>query len=215
MRRPFDPALYLVTDRAMCARLGIDRVVAEAVAGGTTLVQLRDDDTPAIELVALARRLRHLLAPWGMPLVVNNRLAVAQAAGADGVHVGQADTPPHEVRERLGAGMLLGLSITDPAQLARVDVAAVDYLGVGPVFATATKADAAPALGLAGLVACRTATRLPIVAIGGIDADNAAEVVGAGADGVAVISAICAAQAPMAAARRLRAAVAMGAGGRG
>ncbi|MEK0082700.1 thiamine phosphate synthase [Benzoatithermus flavus] len=203
MRRRFALDLYLVTDRAMCARLGIERVVADAVAGGVTLVQLRDDVTPAAELVAIGRRLKALLAPADVPLIVNNRLDVALACGADGIHVGQSDAPPAEARARLGERAILGLSITDPVQLGSVDPALVDYLGVGPIFATATKEDAAPAMGLAGLAAARAATTLPIVAIGGIAEGNAAEVVRAGADGIAVVSAICAADEPRAAAERL------------
>jgi thiamine-phosphate pyrophosphorylase len=203
MRRTFALDLYLVTDRAMCAALGIERVVAEAVAGGVTMVQLRDDATSTPDLVDLARRLVALLAPLAVPLVVNNRLDVALAAGAHGLHVGQSDTPPEEARRCLGPGPILGLSITDPAQIAAVDPRAVDYLGVGPIFATATKADAAPAMGLAGLTTARAATPLPIVAIGGIDEANAAAVVRAGADGLAVVSALCAARDPRAAALRL------------
>lgn len=204
MRRPFDPSLYLVTDRTMCARLGIDRVVAAAIAGGVTMVQLRDDATPAAELVAIAKRLKHLLGPLGVPLIVNNRLPVAHAAHADGIHVGQTDASPAEARARLGPKALLGLSITAPDQLATVDEAAVDYLGVGPIFATATKADATPAMGLEGLALCRARSKLPIVAIGGIDGRNVGEVISAGADGVAVVSALCAAEEPCAAARNLR-----------
>lgn len=200
---PFDPALYLITDRLLCARLGIERVVAEAVAGGVTLVQLRDDATPAPELVGIARRLKAVLAPAGVPLIVNNRLDVALAAGAEGVHVGQADAAPAEARARLGPAAILGLSVTHPSQLAAVDATLVDYLGVGPIFATGTKPDAAPPLGIAGLAAARAATALPIVAIGGIDGGNAAEVARAGADGLAVVSAVCAAADPRAAARRL------------
>jgi thiamine-phosphate pyrophosphorylase len=203
MRGTFAPDLYLVTDRAMCAGLGIERVVAEAVAGGVTMVQLRDDATPAPDLVDLARRLVALLAPVAVPLIVNNRLDVALAAGAHGLHVGQTDTPPAEARRRLGPGPILGLSITDPAQIAAVDPGAVDYLGVGPIFATSTKPDAAPAMGLAGLAAARAATALPIVAIGGIDAASATAVIRAGADGLAVVSALCAAPDPRAAALRL------------
>jgi thiamine-phosphate pyrophosphorylase len=178
MRDTFALDLYLVTDRAMCAALGIERVVAEAVAGGVTMVQVRDDATSTPDLVDLARRLVALLAPLAVPLVVNNRLDVALAAGAHGLHVGQSDTPPEEARRCLGPGPILGLSITDPAQIAAVDPRAVDYLGVGPIFATATKADAAPAMGLAGLTTAR-------------------------ADGLAVVSALCAARDPRAAALRL------------
>ena len=185
--------LYLVTDRAMCAGLGIERVVGEAVAGGVTTVQLRDDETPTGDLVELARRLAVLLAPTGVPLIVNNRLDVAVAAGAAGIHVGQSDAPPGAARARLGPGAIIGLSITDPAQVAAVPTGIVDYLGVGPVFATATKADAAPPMGLEGLSAVRPLTALPIVAIGGIAAGNAAAAIAAGAQGVAVVSALCAA----------------------
>jgi thiamine-phosphate pyrophosphorylase len=200
MTRGFAPDLYLVTDRAMCAARGIERTVAEAVAGGVTMVQLRDDKTPTPELIELARRLKGILAPAGVPLVVNNRLDVALGADADGLHVGQADTPPAEARARLGPDPILGLSVTDPAQLAAVDSALVHYLGVGPIFATSTKPDAAPAMGLSGLAATRAGTALPIIAIGGIDATNAAAVIRAGADGIAAVSAICAAGDPSSAA---------------
>ena len=200
--------LHLVTDRAMCAGLGIERVVGEAVAGGVTTVQLRDDETPTGDLVELARRLAVLLAPTGVPLIVNNRLDVAVAAGAAGLHVGQSDAPPGAARARLGPGAIIGLSITDPAQVAAVPTGIVDYLGVGPVFATATKADAAPPMGLEGLAAVRPLTALPIVAIGGIAAGNAAAAIAAGAQGVAVVSAVCAAPEPRRAAGVLAAIVA-------
>ena len=202
--RPIPLDLYLVTDRVLSGPRGVEAVVAAAVCGGVTLVQLRDDETPAAELVPLARRLKALLLPHGVSLIINNRLDVALEAGADGVHVGQTDMPTAEARDRLGPGAILGLSITDPAQLAAVDPGVIDYLGVGPVFATGTKPDAAPAMGLDGLRACRRAARsLPIVAIGGIDATNAAGMVAAGADGVAVVSALCTADDPAAAARHL------------
>lgn len=203
MRQPFAPDLYLVTDRRLCERLGVERVVAEAVAGGVTMVQLRDDETSTAELVALARRLVELLAPTGVPLLVNNRIEVAAAAGAAGAHVGQADAAPAEVRDRLGSSAILGLSITALDQVAAVATDQVDYLGVGPIFATGTKVDAAPPMGHKGLAAVRARIRIPIVAIGGIDRTNAVSVIGAGADGIAVVSAICAAAEPMAAARDL------------
>jgi thiamine-phosphate pyrophosphorylase len=208
MSRALALDLYLITDRGLCAARGIERVVGEAVAGGVTMVQLRDDLTPAAELVPLARRLAELLAPSGVPLIVNNALEVAAAAGAAGVHVGQADASPAEARARLGPDAIVGLSITAPAQVAAVPVDQVDYLGVGPIYATATKPDAAPPIGLAGLAEVRSRTRLPIVAIGGIDAGNAAAVIAAGAGGIAVVSALCAAVEPRAAARVLALAVA-------
>lgn len=205
MRRAVDWSLYLVTDEVMCARLGIERVVGEAVAGGVGVVQLRDDLTESGKLVAVGRRLRALLPPM-VPLIVNNRLDVTAAIPADGAHVGQRDAPPAAARAAIGADGIVGLSITRPEQLAAVDPT-VDYLGVGPVFATATKADAAPAIGLDGLACCRGLTDLPIVAIGGIDAENAASVMATGVAGIAVVSAICAAADPRAAAVALAALV--------
>lgn len=210
MRPPFDLGLYLVTDRRLCAARGLEATVAEAVAGGVTLVQLRDDDTPLPELVGLARALRAVLAGSGVPLIVNNHVDVAVAAAAEGLHVGQGDLAPARARQALGPGPILGLSITDPLQLATVDQAVVDYLGVGPIFATATKADAAEPMGLAGLAVCRARTGLPIVAIGGIDAGNAASVLAAGADGAAVVSAVCGTPDPRVAAGILARAVARG-----
>jgi thiamine-phosphate pyrophosphorylase len=200
---PFALDLYLVTDRELCGARGVEAVVAEAVAGGTTVVQLRDDATPDAELVALARRLVALLKPEGVPLIVNNRIEIAVAAGAAGVHVGQSDESAALARSRLGPSAIVGLSITEAAQLTAIPVDAVDYLGVGPVFATATKPDAAPAMGLAGLAGIRSLTRLPIVAIGGLDRTNAGSAIAAGADGIAVVSAICAAVSPRSAAREL------------
>lgn len=203
MRPTFDLGLYLVTDRGLCTTLGIERVVAEAVAGGATMVQLRDDTTPTAELIEVARRLMGLLAPLAVPLIVNNRLEVAREARATGLHVGQSDLPAAAARAALGPGAILGLSITATSQIAAVDPDHVDYLGVGPIFATATKPDAAPPMGLAGLAACRAQAALPIVAIGGIDGANAAAVIGAGADGIAVVSAVCATASPRSAAELL------------
>lgn len=201
MRPAVDWSLYLVTDRAMCARLGIERVVGEAVAGGVGAVQLRDDVTGSDELVAIGRRLKALLPPV-VPLIVNNRLDVAAAIPADGAHVGQGDAPPAAARAAVGPDGIVGLSIAHPAQVAAID-GAVDYLGVGPVFATATKADAAPAIGIDGLARCRSFTDLPIVAIGGIDSGNAGAVMATGVTGIAVVSAICAAAEPRVAATEL------------
>jgi thiamine-phosphate pyrophosphorylase len=132
---------------------------------------------------------------------------VALAADADGVHVGQSDMAAKDARALIGPKRILGLSITREADLDRSDLAGVDYLGVGPVFATATKPDAAPPMGLATLAAIRKRTGLPIIAIGGIGRTSAASVIAAGADGIAVVSAICAAPDPTDAARRLSGAI--------
>lgn len=207
MRPGFDLRLMLVTDAAMTARRGLIATVKAAVAGGVTIVQLRDKHAHDDDLVALARALRAELAPRGVPLVVNDRPGVALAAGADGVHIGQDDGDPRQTRRIIGPDRLLGLSVTRAGETATAEAGVVDYVGLGPVFASATKTDAAPPLGLDGLRAAGTMLSLPFVAIGGITAENAAAAIGAGAAGVAVVSAICAAEDPRAAAAALRRAV--------
>lgn len=204
MSRPFDLTLYLVTDPRLTAARGLLATVEAAVAGGATIVQLRDPDAHGRALVEQARALKALLAPRGIPLIINDRVDVALAAGADGVHLGQDDMDPADARALMGPDLILGLSVGNPAELAGSDLSGVDYLGVGPVSATGTKADAGSAIGTAGLAAVRALTRLPIVGIGGIGASLAGEVIAAGAEGVAVVSAICAASDPAAAARELR-----------
>ena len=196
-------ALCLVTDSALCGPRSIEAVVDAAVRGGVGLVQLREKTLDSRDFLARARALKALLSGTGVPLLINDRLDIALLSGADGVHVGQRDVSVDDVR-RWMPDALVGLSIESVDQFARLP-ADVDYLGVGPIHATPTKADAAPALGLAGLAAVRARTGLPLVAIGGIHAGNAAEVLRHGADGLAVVSALCAAADPQAAAAELSA----------
>ncbi len=196
-------ALCLVTDAALCGPRGVLAVVDAAVRGGVGMVQLREKALDSRDFVARARALKALLAGRGVPLLINDRLDIALLCGADGVHVGQRDVSVDDVR-RWMPDAIVGLSIESLAQLSGLPDD-VDYLGASPVFATSTKADAAPALGLQGLAALRAATPLPLVAIGGIHAGNAAEVLRHGADGLAVVSAICAAADPQAAAADLSA----------
>jgi len=195
--------LHLVTDSNLCGARGVEAVVAAAVRGGATCVQLREKHLDTRQFVERARALKALLAPLGVPLLINDRLDIALAVGADGVHVGQSDMPPDDVR-RLLPHALIGLSVENAAQVRAAAHSPVDYLGVSPVFSTPSKADAAPALGLDGLRTLRALTRLPLIAIGGIDLDNAAQVMSAGADGLAVVRALCAAPDPAAAAQALR-----------
>ena len=202
--RADDLRLCLVTDSALCGERGVLAVVEAAVQGDVTCVQLREKTLDTRAFVELARALKAMLAPRGVPLIINDRVDVALACGADGVHVGQSDMLPQDVR-RLMPHALIGLSIETLAQLPVAERAPVDYYGVSPVFATGTKRDAAPALGLEGLRAIRARTARALVAIGGIHAGNAAAVIAAGADGVAVVSAVCAALDPAAAVRLLRA----------
>ena len=214
MSRPFDPTLYLVTDTALARPRPVADVVRAAVAGGVTTVQVRDKTASRRELLELTRAVQAALADRpDVALWVNDAVDVALLAGADGVHVGQDDLPPAEVRALLGPGRLLGFSVSSVAEL---DVAralpagTVDLVGIGPVWTTPTKPDAGSALGPDGVRALADAARaagFTTVAIGGIDADRAAEVAATGVDGVCVVSAVCTAPDPAEAARALRASI--------
>jgi thiamine-phosphate pyrophosphorylase len=193
-------ALCLITDPALATGRSLSGIVRKAIEGGATLVQLRDKTAPTRALVEDARMLKALLKPLGVPLLINDRIDVALAAGADGAHLGQADMPVAMARRLLGPNAIIGLSITRIGEVEGADVALADYLGVGPIFPQLTKADATPPLGLEGLAQIRRITRQPIVAIGGVSAANAAAVRSAGADGLAVVSAIMGAADPRAAA---------------
>lgn len=196
-----DLSLYLVTDRGLCTGLGLVETVMAAVRGGVTVVQLRDKHAPDAEMVDQARRLKAALSGTGVPLIINDRLEVALAAGADGLHIGQDDGDVARARAALGPEAILGLSVQTHDQLARLDPTALDYLGLGPVFATPSKHDHAAPLGFEGLAALVAASPLPSVAIGGLKAKHVAETRQAGAEGLAVISAICGTPDPEAAAR--------------
>jgi thiamine-phosphate pyrophosphorylase len=195
--------LYLVTDAALCRGRSLVDVVAAAVEGGAGCVQLRDKHLDTRAFLAQALALKSVLAPRGIPLVINDRIDIALACGAEGVHLGQGDMSPDEARRLLPPEVFIGWSVETPLDIARAASLPVDYLGVSPVFATPTKTDTKEPWGLEGLRIARSMTDLPLVAIGGIHAGNAAEVLGAGADGLAVVSAICAADDPAAAAREL------------
>jgi len=205
VKRSPDYGLYLVTDRALAAPKTIEETVAAAIGGGVSMVQLREKEISTRDFLLLARRLLTILRPAGVPLIINDRLDVALAAGADGVHLGQSDLPGREARRIMGPSAIIGLSVETMKQVQEAEELDLDYLAASPVFATPTKTDAAPPWGLAGLAALQSQTNLPIIAIGGIDQANAEAVLLAGADGVAVVSAICAADDPQAAARSLRA----------
>ncbi len=196
--------LYLVTDRPLSLGRDLEQIVREAVEGGATIVQLREKDTPTGEFVALAKRLKALLAPLGVPLIINDRVDVALAADADGVHIGQSDMPYEDARRLLGHNKIIGLSVENFEDLERANALDVDYVGISPVYGTPTKSDTAEPFGLEGL---RKAVRMsahPTVAIGGMNAQTIAEVMQAGTDGVAVVSAICSAPSPRKAAEELK-----------
>ncbi|MCC5882229.1 MAG: thiamine phosphate synthase [Halomonas sp.] len=196
-----DLSLYLVTDPDLCADQGLLETVMAAIRGGVSVVQLRDKKASDGELIDQARRLKAALAGSGVPLIINDRLKVALESGADGLHIGQDDGNVAAARAALGEGRILGLSVQNHDQLARLDPAALDYLGLGPVFATSTKRNHATPLGFDGLTALVAASPLPAVAIGGLKAEHAAAVRASGAKGPAVVSAICGQLDPEAAAR--------------
>ena len=203
----FDPRLYLVTDRHLVPASSLVHTVRAAVAGGVTLVQLRDKVADGRALVEAARALLDVLRPAGIPLLVNDRADVAVAADADGVHVGQRDLSVADVRRLVGPAAIVGLSVEALTQATGPQTEGASYLAVSPVYGTPTKTDTAPPLGLAGVTAVRARTALPLVGIGGIDGARAGEVIRAGADGVAVVSAILGRPDVEGAARQLRAAV--------
>jgi thiamine-phosphate pyrophosphorylase len=195
--------LYLVTDRSLCGARPLEEVVAQAVQGGAACVQLREKELSTRAFVELAAALKALLAPARVPLIINDRVDVALAAGADGVHVGQEDMPCAMVRRLMGPGAILGLSVETWEDVERARDLDVDYLGVSPVFPTPTKTDTKGAWGLEGIARIRARVGKPLVAIGGLNADNAAAAVRAGADAIAVVSAICASADPRRAAEEL------------
>jgi thiamine-phosphate diphosphorylase len=195
--------LYLVTDPELCATAGLLETVRAAVQGGVTMVQMRDKQATTAARIEAGRALRQLLEGSGVPLIVNDDINAAIAIGAHGVHVGQSDLSPQEVRARVGPSMIVGWSCETVAHAAAADPDLVDYVGIGPVFATATKPDHAAALGLDALAAARAATVLPSVAIGGIHLANGADVLASGVDGLAVVSAICGQPHPQQAAQAL------------
>ena len=184
-----DLSLYLVLDPELCGGPdGMLRTAKLAAANGVTAVQLRAPQWK--KWLATARELKVVLAPFGVPLIINDQVDVALAVNADGVHVGQDDLPVAETRRLIGPDRILGLSISDAAELAAVPEG-VDYLGIGPVYPTGTKLDAGAATGVPLFAELVAATSLPVVAIGGINADSCAPLFAAGAKGIAVVSAIC------------------------
>ena len=195
--------LYFVTDRGLCGDKTLADVVLQAIRGGAACVQLREKDVTTRFFVEEALRIKALLAPFKVPLIINDRLDVALAVEADGVHVGQEDMPCEIARKLMGPGAIIGLSVETWEDVERAQGLDVDYLGVSPVFATPTKTDTKEPWGREGLARIRAFSRHPLVGIGGLNASNAETVVMAGADSVAVVSAICAAPDPFTASREL------------
>jgi thiamine-phosphate pyrophosphorylase len=179
-------------------------IVKAAVQGGVTCVQLREKESSTLEFIEQALTVRNFLKDRGVPLIINDRVDIALAVEADGVHLGQTDMPLAIAQKIIGDSMIIGISAESLKDAIEAEKGGADYLGVSPIYATPTKTDTAPPLGLEGLRAIREAVKLPLVGIGGLNQDNAAEVIRSGGNGVAVVSAIVAAGDPANAARSLR-----------
>ncbi len=204
-----DVRLNAIVDPERANGRALDELARLVVAGGATLIQLRDKLGSTRRMIEEARAVKAALKGSGVPLVINDRVDVALAAGADGVHVGQEDMRVEDARRLLGGNAIIGLSVKSVAQANAAPLDALDYVGVGGVYATASKDNPDPPIGVAGLRAIVAALRarraaLPVCGIAGIDAGNAAAVIAAGANGVAVISALSLRTDPQGAARELR-----------
>jgi thiamine-phosphate diphosphorylase len=199
-----DQSLYVIVDPQFTGGRDPIAVARAALLGGATMLQLRDKSASTRVLLATAWELVALAHKRGAPLIVNDRVDVALAAGADGVHLGPDDLPVTAARSIMGPRALIGFSAGTPDEARDAEQSGADYLGTGAIYATSSKADAGPAIGVAGLVAVCRATRLPVVAIGGIGQGPAAPCIAAGAAGVAVITAVTQAADVERAARALR-----------
>ena len=199
----FDLSLYLVLDPDLCAGIGMVETARLAVAGGATMVQLRDKHGGTARMIETGLALNEILRGTGALLVINDDVEAAVAIGADGLHIGQDDMGPAAARAMIGPDMILGLSVETEALATAIDPEIVDYAGIGPVFATPTKTNHKQPIGFDGLAKLVQASPVPTVAIGGLKSAHVASVFAAGADGLAVVSAICGTPDPEAATLRI------------
>jgi thiamine-phosphate pyrophosphorylase len=196
MRIPFALDLYLVTDRDLSLGRPLQRIVEKAVKGGVTMVQLREKRASTREFIREALEIQPLLRQYGIPLIINDRVDVALAIDADGVHLGQSDMHWEMARKLLGPDKIIGLSIEKPEQLREANEADIDYIGISPVFTTPTKMELEKGLGLVGTAEIAQKSKHPCVAIGGINISNVTDVLSTGVNGVSVVSAVCSADDP-------------------
>ena len=202
--KKFDLSVYLVTDRDLSLGRSLGWVVEQAVKGGTTIVQLREKDMDTKDFIDEALHIKKLLKSYGVPLLINDRVDVALAVEADGVHLGQKDMPYKMARKIMGKDAIIGLSVETYEQAEKAEKLDVDYIGISPVYTTPTKEELTKELGLEGVRRISQICRHPSVGIGSIKAHNARDVIEAGANGVAVVSGICSAEDPEKAAGELR-----------
>lgn len=185
-----DYSLYLVTDRSILKGKDIFEAVDEALRGGVTLVQLREKDVSSLEFYNIALKMKELTKIYNVPLIINDRLDIALAIDAGGLHIGQEDLPLKVARKLLGKSKILGYSVSNIEEAIYGEENGADYLGAGPVYLTGSKADAGRPIGLENLKSIKERVKIPVVGIGGIGMDNIAEVRKIGIDGVSIISAI-------------------------
>ncbi|KAA6430409.1 thiamine phosphate synthase [Dyadobacter flavalbus] len=195
--------LYLVTDEAACLGRDFFWVVEEAVKGGVTMVQLREKALSANAFIDKAKRLKELLAPYKVPLIINDSVEVALACDADGIHVGQSDMPFHELKNRFPAGRIIGISAETRENVQEAEAWNISYLALSPLFATPSKMDTGNPWGMNGISWAKRNSRHPLLVIGGLSRHNTREAILNGADGIAVISAICSSPSPYEAAKEL------------
>ena len=195
--------LVVITDERLAEPLGLEHVLSQALEAGAPAIQLRAKDATAREVTAMARRLLPMVRSAGALFFVNDRLDVALATGADGVHLGPDDLPVEEVRSAVPRDFIVGYSTDDPEEAARAEADGADYLGAGTVYPTTNKSDPGAVIGLSGLQRVVEAVSIPVVGIGGITPERAADVAGVGARGIAVIGAVMGAPDPGEAVRGL------------
>ena len=203
MKPDIDYTLYLVTDRSLMSSATIEESVEQAILGGCTLIQLREKDVSSREFYDTAVRVREVTSRLKVPLIINDRVDIAIAVCADGVHVGQEDLPADMVRRMIGADKIVGVSASNLAEATAAVSSGADYIGVGAMYATGTKTDAAITT-MDELRKIRQTVTLPIVVIGGINKETAPHFYGTGIDGLAVVSAIVAQKDVTAAATEIK-----------
>ncbi len=199
-----DWSLCLVTDRTLSLGHPLEYVIEQAIKGGVTMVQLREKTCSSKDFYELAMAIKQLLQHYHIPLIINDRLDIAMAVNADGIHIGQSDIPWQVVRRLWGKEKIIGLSVENVQQVIDSNSMNIDYIGLSPVFATPTKTDTAMPLGLEKVKEMASLSKHPTMAIGGINMHNVSQVISCDVSGIAVVSAISSAENPMFAAKQLK-----------
>ena len=203
-KKTVDYSLYLVTDRSLSLGRSNFEVIQKAVGGGVTLVQLREKEATTRAFYQEGLEIRGYLKTRNIPLIINDRIDIALALDADGVHLGQEDMPIDVARKILGPRKIIGASVFNLEEAKIAEAMGADYLGLSPIFVTATKPELVRQIGIEGIPSLKEGAQIPVVGIGSLSQANAYEAVKAGLDGVAVVSAICSHEDPRAAAEEIK-----------